>query len=114
MVNNRAWRASGGGAGDKKMAPCNDGVTRGLVCAWGDSNPHVVRHQILSLARLPLRHMRKRGAKVGIISGICKLFGGRGGGQGGDEGVKAYPALTGRVAPGMVDIVGCRGSELES
>ena len=27
-------------------------------CAWGDSNPHVVKHQILSLARLPLRHMR--------------------------------------------------------
>lgn len=27
-------------------------------CGWGDSNPHGSRHQILSLARLPLRHIR--------------------------------------------------------
>jgi len=25
-----------------------------LLCAWRDSNPHAVRHQILSLARLPI------------------------------------------------------------
>ena len=35
------------------------------LCGWGDSNPHGFRHQILSLARLPLRHIRFfRGAKV--------------------------------------------------
>ena len=27
-------------------------------CGWGDSNPHGFHHQILSLARLPLRHIR--------------------------------------------------------
>jgi hypothetical protein len=25
-----------------------------LLCAWRDSNPHAVKHQILSLARLPI------------------------------------------------------------
>ena len=35
------------------------------LCGWGDSNPHGFRRQILSLARLPLRHIRFfRGAKV--------------------------------------------------
>lgn len=27
-------------------------------CGWRDSNPHGFLHQILSLARLPLRHIR--------------------------------------------------------
>ena len=34
------------------------------LCARRDSNPHVVRHQILSLARLPLRHVRLCDCKV--------------------------------------------------
>ena len=39
-------------------------------CGWGDSNPHGFRHQILSLARLPLRHIRGffEGAKVHFFS----------------------------------------------
>ena len=28
------------------------------MCRWWDSNPHGFRHQILSLARLPFRHIR--------------------------------------------------------
>ena len=41
-----------------------------LQCGWGDSNPHGFRHQILSLARLPLRHIRGffEGAKVHFFS----------------------------------------------
>ena len=39
-------------------------------CGWGDSNPHGFHHQILSLARLPLRHIRGffEGAKVHFFS----------------------------------------------
>jgi hypothetical protein len=29
-------------------------ASRVSMCAWRDSNPHALRHQILSLARLPI------------------------------------------------------------
>ena len=43
-----------------------------LVCAWKDSNLHVVRHQILSLARLPIPPQAHKSSKaVQIYKKLC-------------------------------------------
>ena len=44
------------------------------LCARRDSNPHVVRHQILSLARLPLRHVRISDCKFITFFSNTQIF----------------------------------------
>ena len=39
------------GYGNEKGPPLSEAVP---LCGWGDSNPHAVRHQILSLGCLPI------------------------------------------------------------
>ena len=53
-----SWSANGGRnrsvPGPPAPFPCPGLIRRSLKCGWRDSNPHASRHQILSLARLPI------------------------------------------------------------
>jgi len=55
LVNNKTFAVTNG----QELVALNpdiklSGLRATLLCAWRDSNPHALRHQILSLARLPI------------------------------------------------------------
>ncbi len=53
-----------------------------VKCGWGDSNPHAVRHQILSLGCLPISthphiavaKIRKKFGGEGIVMKVFAIF----------------------------------------